>query len=32
MGAKAGPDMVDLLFVRGPLLAAALRRWWERPV
>ncbi len=32
MGAKAGPDMVDLLFVRGALLAAALRPWWERPV
>ncbi|WP_370189186.1 GNAT family N-acetyltransferase [Qipengyuania sp.] len=30
MGAVPGPAMVDLLFVRGGLLATLLRRWWER--
>ena len=30
MGATEGPEIVDLLFVRGALLAAALRRWWCR--
>ncbi|WP_428483064.1 GNAT family N-acetyltransferase [Qipengyuania sp.] len=31
MGAQPGPEMVDLLFVRGRLPAMLLRRWWERP-
>ncbi|WP_370033137.1 GNAT family N-acetyltransferase [Qipengyuania mesophila] len=31
MGAQAGPEMVDLLFVRGRMPAAVLRHWWERP-
>jgi CelD/BcsL family acetyltransferase involved in cellulose biosynthesis len=32
MGALPGPKIVDLLFVRPPLLAPALRPWWCRPV
>ena len=31
MGAKPGPEMVDLLFVRSGLLASVARKWWERP-
>ncbi len=30
MGEEAGPDIVDLLFVRGRVLAALLRPIWER--
>ena len=30
MGAQPGAHMVDLLFVRGALLAAVLKRWWQR--
>jgi len=30
MGAEEGPDMVDLLFVRGALLAAVARPVWRR--
>lgn len=30
-GAEPGPAIVDLLFVRGPMLAAALRPAWEVP-
>ncbi len=30
MGATPGPEIVDLLFVRAGLPAAALRRWWSR--
>ncbi|HEY0326872.1 MAG TPA: GNAT family N-acetyltransferase, partial [Allosphingosinicella sp.] len=30
MGATQGPEIVDLLFVRAGLPAAALRRWWSR--
>lgn len=30
MGARPGPDVHDLLFVRNALLACALRRIWER--
>ena len=30
MGARAGPEMVDLLFVRGRIPAALLRPWWKR--
>lgn len=30
MGARPGPRMVDLLFVRGRLAASLLRHWWER--
>jgi CelD/BcsL family acetyltransferase involved in cellulose biosynthesis len=29
MGAVAAYDLVDLLFVKHPLAALALRRWWE---
>jgi hypothetical protein len=29
MGAVAAYDLVDLLFVKNPLAARALRRWWE---
>lgn len=29
MGAVAAYDLVDLLFVKHPLAACALRRWWE---
>lgn len=29
MGAVAAYDLVDLLFVKHPLAARALRRWWE---
>ncbi|MFL0671405.1 MAG: GNAT family N-acetyltransferase [Erythrobacter sp.] len=29
MGAIAAYDLVDLLFVKNPLAARALRRWWE---
>ncbi|MEM6494994.1 MAG: GNAT family N-acetyltransferase [Pseudomonadota bacterium] len=32
MGAQAAGTFVDLLFVRGPLLARALRPVWERPL
>ena len=30
MGAQPGPEMVDLLFVRGALLSRLLSPWWER--
>jgi len=30
MGARPGPEIVDLLFVRPKLLAAPLSRWWSR--
>ncbi len=30
MGAVPGYDLVDLLFVKNPLAARALRGWWER--
>ncbi|WP_373488700.1 GNAT family N-acetyltransferase [Blastomonas sp.] len=30
LGAVAGPELVDLLFVRGPVLAAALKPRWEQ--
>jgi len=29
MGATDGPKIVDLLFVRSRLAAAALRQWWR---
>ncbi|UYH55360.1 GNAT family N-acetyltransferase [Qipengyuania sp. SS22] len=30
MGAQPGPELVDLLFVRGALLSRLLSPWWER--
>ena len=30
MGAEPGPDILDLLFVRGGVLAALARPFWER--
>ena len=31
MGAQPGPEMVDLLFVRGSLLSRLIKPLWERP-